>query len=180
MRDGVTLWVDALLVAALGGWIGIGALENIREPRLNADMVADVLAMRTMRREYPDQFALVGGNRVEDPGFHRFAFGAIVVGEGVATLLLIAGALDLAAAAFGLCDAGDGAAGRGRRDARLHDGLVCFSGWRPVVSLLARGTGRAAHPFPAGDLGRRDADWGDARVSQPSSRLREKVDARRG
>ena len=102
----MTLCMDALLVAALGAWIGIGALENIREPRLNAEMVADVLAMAKMRREYPDAFALVGGNRVEDPGFHRVVFGAIVIGESLATLLLIAGALGLAGAAAGLCDAG--------------------------------------------------------------------------
>jgi predicted small integral membrane protein len=106
--DIMTLWVDALLVAALGAWIGIGALENIREPRLNADMVSDVLAMGKMRREYPDAFKLVGGNRVEAPGFHRLVFAAIVIGESVATLLLVAGAVGLVGAALGLCDAGAG------------------------------------------------------------------------
>ena len=104
--DTMSLWIDALLVTALGGWIGLGALENIREPRLNADMVADVLAMGKMRREYPDAFALVGGNRVEDPNFHRLVFAAIVIGESLATLLLIVGALGLAGAAIGLCEAG--------------------------------------------------------------------------
>jgi predicted small integral membrane protein len=100
----VTLWVDALLVAALAGWVGLGVVGNLQTPGVNASLVADVLAMRTMRKDFPEEFALVGSNRIEDPRVHSFIFAAIVIAEGVAALLLIIGAFGLAGGALGFWD----------------------------------------------------------------------------
>ncbi|MBN9020496.1 MAG: DUF2165 family protein [Rhizobiales bacterium] len=95
------LLAQALLVAGLAGWLGIGAFENIRVPRANADMVADVIAMRVIRAESPELFRLVGGNRIESPLFHRFAFAAIVIAESLSVILMTAGSLGLLGALAG-------------------------------------------------------------------------------
>lgn len=100
----MTLWADALLVAALAAWIGVGVRENIRAPGLNTAMVADVLAMQTMQKDFPAQFELVKRDRIDDKRFHRVVFAAIVLAEMLVTVLLGFGALDLAGAALGLFD----------------------------------------------------------------------------
>jgi predicted small integral membrane protein len=104
--ESLNLWIEAALVAALGGWIGIGVLENIREPRLNADMVSDILAMGKLRTAFPDEYALVQSNRVENPGFHRLVFALIVAAESLATVLLLVGTVWLMGAALGIGDSG--------------------------------------------------------------------------
>lgn len=97
----LTLLAQALLVGAQAGWLGIGAFENIRVPRANADMVADVIAMRVIRTESPELFRLVGGNRIESPLFHKLAFAAIVIAESLSVLLMAAGSLGLLGALAG-------------------------------------------------------------------------------
>jgi predicted small integral membrane protein len=64
--------------------------------------VGEVLAMTRMKIEQPDYYALVRRNRVESPGVHRMAFGAIVVVESLAALTMLIGALALAGAGLGL------------------------------------------------------------------------------
>jgi predicted small integral membrane protein len=99
------LWVEALLVAAPGAWLAIGAYENVRTPRANGDMVAEVLAMTRMKAEMPEYYALVADHRIESPGIHRFIFAAIVLAESVSAIVMLVGALALAGAAAGLWDA---------------------------------------------------------------------------
>jgi predicted small integral membrane protein len=94
-------WLEALLVAAPGAWIAIGAFENIRVPKANGDMVAEVLSMSRMKAEEPEYYAVVSGNRIESPVFQRIAFGAIVVSESIAAVVMLAGALALAGAGLG-------------------------------------------------------------------------------
>ena len=100
--ESLQLWADALLVAAIGGWLGIGALENIRVPAINRPLVDDVLAMQTMRQEMPEVYGLVGSHRVASPRLRTLAFAAIVIVETISALLLVAGAFALAGAALGL------------------------------------------------------------------------------
>lgn len=98
----MSLWVAAALVAAQGGWLGLGALENIRGPKANGEMVADVMAMRELRAELPDMYAIFGANRVELAAAHRLAFIVIVIAELIAAILMLAGAVGLAGSALGL------------------------------------------------------------------------------
>ncbi|MCX5516165.1 hypothetical protein C3941_19430 [Kaistia algarum] len=100
----MTLWVEALLVAAQTGWLALGAIENVRVPRANRDMVADVIAMRQLRAEFPDMFKLVGSHRIESPAFHRLAFAAIVIAECIVAAVMAAGTLALIGAALGLLE----------------------------------------------------------------------------
>jgi predicted small integral membrane protein len=102
---GLISWVEAALVAAPGAWIALGALENIRVPKANGDMVAEVLSMSRMKVEEPEYYAVVSGNRIESPRFHRAAFAAIVASESIAAIVMLAGALALAGAGLGLWDA---------------------------------------------------------------------------
>jgi predicted small integral membrane protein len=96
------LWVETLLVAAPAAWLALGVWENIRVPKANGDMVAEVLAMTRMKAEMPDYYALVAAHRVESPWLHRLAFAAIVVAETIAVLVMLGGVLALAGAASGL------------------------------------------------------------------------------
>jgi predicted small integral membrane protein len=101
----LVLWVEALLVAAPGAWIALGAYENIRAPKANGDMVAEVLAMTRMKAEQPDYFALVSANRIASPRLHQVIFAAIVIAETASAILALLGALALAGAALGLSGA---------------------------------------------------------------------------
>jgi predicted small integral membrane protein len=98
----LVLWVEAFLVVAPGAWLAIGAFENIRAPKANGDMVAEVLAMTRMKAEIPDYYALVSANRIESPRLHRLVFAAIVAVESLSAILMLLGALALAGAALGL------------------------------------------------------------------------------
>ncbi len=97
--------MEALLVAAPGAWIAIGAFENIRVPKANRDMVVDVLAMTSMKAQFPDYYAIVSANRIESRRLQRIAFGAIVVTESVVAVAMLFGALGLAGAGIGLWNA---------------------------------------------------------------------------
>ena len=101
----LALWVETPLVAAPGAWLALGAFENIRAPKANGAMVAEVLAMTRMKAEQPDYYALVSANRIESPRIHRFVFAAIVVVESVSAIVMLLGVLALAGAALGLWDA---------------------------------------------------------------------------
>ena len=101
----LALWVETLLVAAPAAWLALGAFENLRAPRANGDMVAEVLAMTRMKVEQPDYFALVSANRIESPRIHRLAFAAIVIAESVSAVVMLVGVLALAGAACGLWSA---------------------------------------------------------------------------
>jgi len=95
---------QAVFVGLLAGWIAIGVYENIREPRVNRDLVVSVLTMEAVRDESPEIYEQTKRNRITSPSFHRFAFGAIVVAELVATALLSIGTLLLLGAALKLVD----------------------------------------------------------------------------
>lgn len=98
----LVLWVETLLVAAPGAWLALGAFENIRTPKANRDMVAEVLAMTQMKADLPDYYPLVSTHRVESPLAHRVVFAAIVVVETLSAIAMLVGALALPGAACGL------------------------------------------------------------------------------
>jgi predicted small integral membrane protein len=98
----VTSWIEALLVAAPGAWIAIGAFENVRVPKANGDMVAEVLSMSRLKADQPEYYAIVSANRIESPQVHRIAFGAIIAAESVAAIVMLLGALALAGSGVGL------------------------------------------------------------------------------
>ena len=98
------IWVQLFMVAMPTLWLVLGALENIRAPTANGTMVADVLAMRGMRDEFPHLYAALGRNRIESPAVHRWAFIAIVASETLVALVMLAGTAALLLAALGATD----------------------------------------------------------------------------
>ena len=100
------IWVQFFMVAMPTLWLALGALENIRAPSANGNMVADALAMRPMRTQFPELYAALGRNRIESPQVHRWAFIAIVISESIVALVMLAGTLALLLAALGAVDAG--------------------------------------------------------------------------
>ena len=100
----VLIWVQLFMVAMPTLWLVLGALENIRAPSANGNMVADVLAMRGMRDEFPHLYAALGRNRIESTGVHRLVFAAIVASETLVALVMLAGTIGLLLAALGAAD----------------------------------------------------------------------------
>tara|TARA_R110002020_G_scaffold120200_5_gene274041 strand:- start:1195 stop:1680 length:486 start_codon:yes stop_codon:yes gene_type:complete len=98
------IWVQLFMVTMPTLWLVLGALENIRAPAANGTMVADVLAMRGMRDEFPDLYAALGRNRIESPRLHRGLFAAIVICESLVALVMLAGTAALLLAALGVLD----------------------------------------------------------------------------
>ncbi|MEL6576096.1 MAG: DUF2165 family protein [Pseudomonadota bacterium] len=97
----VFVWLIAL-------WILLGALENIRNPKVNRDSVAEVMDMSRMAEVYPAFYEVFRRNRVIDSRLHALAFRVIVWGESVVAAVLVVAALWLTAACLGLA-AADGA-----------------------------------------------------------------------
>lgn len=104
MNIGAALLAQAALVLLLGLWLLLGWIENLRHPRANRDLVAEILSMRRVKQHYPEIHAEVGGNRIESRTLHRMLFGLIVLAEIAISLGLLAGAALLAMAAFGAYD----------------------------------------------------------------------------
>jgi len=98
------LLAQAALVLLLGLWLLLGWIENLRHPRANRDLVGEILSMRRVKQGYPEIHAEVGGNRIESKALHRLLFGLIVAVEVVVSLVLLAGAVLLAMAAFNAWD----------------------------------------------------------------------------
>ncbi|MEO5806219.1 DUF2165 family protein [Devosia sp.] len=98
----MTIWVQVAMVAMPTLWLVLGALENVRAPKANGDMVAGVLAMAQMREEFPELFAVLGRNRITHAGLHKAIFAGIVTAECLVAVLMVIGTLMLLAAAFGL------------------------------------------------------------------------------
>jgi predicted small integral membrane protein len=95
---------QAVLVSLLAGWLGLGALENIRAPKVNFDLVVEVLTMARVSTLYPDIYQQVGRNRIDDPRLHKVLFGVIVAGECLVAVTLAGGAVALFGALGGWAD----------------------------------------------------------------------------
>jgi hypothetical protein len=98
------LLAQALLVLLLGLWMLLGWIENLRHPRANRDLVAEILSMRRVKQQHPAIHAEVGQNRIESRAAQRLLFALIVAAEIAISLALLAGALLLGLAAFGNYD----------------------------------------------------------------------------
>jgi predicted small integral membrane protein len=101
----LTLVGQAVMTALLFGWLAIGAVENIRAPAVNRDLVAAVLTMTRVRDERPEIYELVKGNRIESPRIHAALWTVIVAAEVVVALVLGAGTVALVLAALGAASA---------------------------------------------------------------------------
>jgi predicted small integral membrane protein len=98
------LIAQAALVLLLGLWLLLGWIENLRHPRANRDLIAEILSMRRVKQHHPDVHAEVGGNAIKSAAAHRLLFGLIIAAEIVISVALLAGAALLAMAAFGRYD----------------------------------------------------------------------------
>lgn len=96
------VWIQLFMVLMPTLWLVLGALENIRAPAANGAMVADVLAMRPMRDQFPHLYAVLGRNRIESERLHRLLFAAIVTAESLVSLVMLAGTLALLLAGLGI------------------------------------------------------------------------------
>lgn len=94
----------AAMTVFLGMWMTTGALDNIRYPELNRQVVARVLRLELMEQQYPEDFARIAHRRVKSDGVIRFLFALIVLFESVAALLLLFGSAALGLAALGFVE----------------------------------------------------------------------------
>lgn len=92
------------MVAMPAAWLGLGAWDNILYPSINRDDVARVMALDALN-EVSEIKAKVAHRAVTSRAAVRFLFVLIVASEVTATLLLWAGAVSLAVAAFGAMEA---------------------------------------------------------------------------
>jgi predicted small integral membrane protein len=99
------LFGQTLAVWLIAFWIGLGVLENIRNPAVNRDMVVGVMTMAQMKAVYPEIHEVFGRNATHDPRMHRLAFAAIVIAELAVTAVLLLGGAALTLALFGLVGA---------------------------------------------------------------------------
>ncbi|MBU1304414.1 MAG: DUF2165 domain-containing protein [Alphaproteobacteria bacterium] len=96
------VWIQLFMVLMPTLWLVLGALENIRAPAANGNMVADVLAMRPMRDQFPELYAVLGRNRIESAALHRWLFRAIVAAETIVSLIMVVGTAALLLAGLGI------------------------------------------------------------------------------
>ena len=101
MLEIVTLFVQAVSLAMIAGWLTLGVRDNLIHPELNEPITAQVLSMDRMRAEYPEDYARVAHRAITDPGTQKLAFRAAVIVE-----LIAAGILWLGVAALVLALAG--------------------------------------------------------------------------
>ena len=99
--DGVILAVQAGNLMLLAVWLGVAVRDNISRPELNRQLLAEVLALERLARDYPQIHAHYRHRAITGAEPVRRAFAFVVLAElAVATLLLVA-ALALAAAVLG-------------------------------------------------------------------------------
>ncbi|MEM7498777.1 MAG: DUF2165 family protein [Pseudomonadota bacterium] len=91
----VFVWLIAL-------WILLGAIENIRNPKVNRDSVAEVMSMSLMAEMHPAFHAVFRRNRVMSPRAHAVAFRVIVWAESIVAAVLLLAALWLTVACIGV------------------------------------------------------------------------------
>lgn len=101
MYDTALILCQTIALALPAAWLTIGVAENIRHPSLNGTITAQVMEMRRMRAEYPEDFARVAHRAVTVPRLQRLAFRVVVVAELVVVVALWAGVLGLAGALVG-------------------------------------------------------------------------------
>jgi len=104
MTELVLAAVQCGLVALLAAWLTPGLIDNMCHPTANRDEVERVLRMESLAT-WPEVEAEVGHRRITDRRAVRLCFGAIVVAEAVATLLLWLGAAALLGRLLGLVGA---------------------------------------------------------------------------
>ncbi|MEM6679035.1 MAG: DUF2165 family protein [Pseudomonadota bacterium] len=93
---------QAVFTWSISLWLALGAIENVRHPKVNRDGVADVMSMKRMAAEYPDGYETFKANRTEDARRHALAFRAIVIAEILGGIICVAGAVALTLALVGL------------------------------------------------------------------------------
>lgn len=94
-----------LLLALHAGWLGLGALDNLRHPDINRADVAKVLALEALADE-PEIRARVAHRAITDQRTVHRLFAVIVAVELLVALALVVSALALLAALFGIVASG--------------------------------------------------------------------------
>ncbi|WP_375571707.1 DUF2165 family protein [Ahrensia marina] len=101
----LTLVSQTVLVGLLGGWLVIGAYENIRAPEVNLALVRDVFSMDAIAEEMPGVYEMVKRNRVTSEALQNGLFRLIVAFETLVAAGLVLGTVMLGLAIFGAVDA---------------------------------------------------------------------------
>lgn len=98
------LFGQAVFTWLIAFWLALGALENVRHPSVNLDLVRGVLSMEQMKTLYPQIYDVFKGNRSESRALHYLVFTVIVFVESLVAMVLIWGAIGLTMALFGMAD----------------------------------------------------------------------------
>ena len=119
----MTLIAAAVMVLLLGLWMLVGVWDNWRYPRINKDIVAQVMRLERMEQDYPNEFARVAHRRVSSESHISVAFWMVCLWESLATILLLIGAVLLGSASM------NGADPETARNVALAGALVFTSNW---------------------------------------------------
>ncbi|MFK7751529.1 MAG: DUF2165 domain-containing protein [Sedimentitalea sp.] len=104
MLDQVTLFAQFVAVTGAGAWLATGVWDNIAHPANNETYTAQVMGMERMAEDYPEQFQRVAHRAITTRPMQKLAFRVVVLGELVATLVLLGGSIALILAMLGLSD----------------------------------------------------------------------------
>ncbi len=79
---------QSLALALPAAWLAIGVFDNIRHPELNGSVTAQVMDMRRMREEFPEDFARVAHRAITSAAIQRALFRVLVCAELAVMLAL--------------------------------------------------------------------------------------------
>ncbi|WP_121065567.1 DUF2165 family protein [Chachezhania antarctica] len=105
MPDPLILLAQCFAVSALAGWMLTGLWDNLAHPRINADLVDEVLTLARLKTDYPDAYARLKHREVRSPAFRRTVFGLAIALESAAVLGLACGSVLLFLAMLGIVPA---------------------------------------------------------------------------
>ncbi|MEM7177398.1 MAG: DUF2165 family protein [Pseudomonadota bacterium] len=103
--DMMVLIAQTCLLGYLAAWMITGVRDNIVHPSINGVLVQQVMELRRMQEEAPDEFHLLKSRRITNRRTQRGLFVAIVIFEFLTAILLLAGVAAMALAVFGAIDA---------------------------------------------------------------------------
>lgn len=102
MMETAILIAQTTQVAAMAVWLAVALHDNVTAPRLNADSIAEIMALDVMARQYPQHYAAMQVRRVTDPVRVKRLFRLIIAGEALVVVALVLSTLAMGMALAGL------------------------------------------------------------------------------
>lgn len=102
------LWIKAVVLAGLAGYLTLFVLNNLTDPTTNSAAVARMMTMRELREDPPLGQGVLW-RAIAAPTVHRIGYLLVILVQAVGAVLLWCAAVPLAvAAATGATGIGDG------------------------------------------------------------------------